>query len=380
MVVTVGPAIDVITAPAANAAVTNEAAINVGRNTTVNEPFTWSVGGGNFAVYIKLVNPASGQYLTMDTTFSIREDYFEGSKSNFTEAVLIGTAAEFNGTFNAGSGKFKLVTGASANSNTSIRWKLDQWDSSYVYSSTNKHFYKYVSVSGTSWSSAATIANATSFLGAKGYLASITSSTENTEIVNAGVDNAGITSGSYWIGAGDNLVEGVWRWTSSNTNAPEAGKVFYTQRCVKNKDIALTASEITSTSCSESASYTNTPQGYNYTADGLNYSSWNSGEPNNADGSQGEDYATLILNSNVRGQWNDLREGNAPNGYIIEFGEATSNLQPSDYNQKTIGLLKSVAVKSKVFTDEKKLDVKNESYLSGSSSSESGSPDKDKKV
>ncbi len=336
MVVTVGPAIDVITAPAANAAVTNEAAINVGRNTTVNEPFTWSVGGGNFAVYIKLVNPASGQYLTMDTTFSTREDYFGGSRSNFTEAVLIGTAAEFNSTFNAGSGKFKLVTGASANSNTSIRWKLDQWDSSYVYSSTNKHFYKYVSVSGTSWSSAATIANATSFLGAKGYLASITSSTENTEIVNVGVNNAGITSGSYWIGAGDNLVEGVWRWTSSNTNAPEAGKVFYTQRCVKNKDVALTASEITSTSCSDSASYTNTPQGYNYTADGFNYSSWNGGEPNNADGSQGEDYATLILNSNIRGQWNDLRDGNAPNGYIIEFGEAELTLQPSDYNQKAI--------------------------------------------
>jgi hypothetical protein len=235
MVVAVGPAIDVITAPAANAAVTNVAAINVGRNTTVNEPFTWSVGGGEFAVYIKLVNPASGQYLTMGTTFSNTNDYFGGSSSNFTEAVFIGTAAEFNSTFNANSGKFKLVTGASANSNTSIRWKLDQWDSSYVYSSTNKHFYKYITVSGTSWSSAATTANATSFLGAKGYLATITTSTENTEVANVGVNNAGITSGSYWIGAGDNAMEGVWRWTASNTNAPEAGKVFYTQRCVKNK-------------------------------------------------------------------------------------------------------------------------------------------------
>ncbi len=50
----------------------------------------------------------------------------------------------------------------------------------------------------------------------------------------------------------------------------------------------------------------------------------------------------------------------------------------NDYNQETIDLIKSVAVKAKLFTDEKKLDVKNESYLSGSS--ESGSPDKDKKM
>ena len=37
----------------------------------------------------------------------------------------------------------------------------------------------------------------------------------------------------------------------------------------------------------------------------------------------------------------------------------------NDYNQETIDFIKSVAVKAKLFTDEKKLDVKNESYLSG---------------
>jgi len=52
----------------------------------------------------------------------------------------------------------------------------------------------------------------------------------------------------------------------------------------------------------------------------------------------------------------------------------------NDYNQETIDFIKSVAVKAKLFTDEKKLDVRNESYLSGSSSSASGSPDKDKKM
>ena len=46
----------------------------------------------------------------------------------------------------------------------------------------------------------------------------------------------------------------------------------------------------------------------------------------------------------------------------------------NDYNQDTIDLIKSVAVKAKLFTDEKKLDVKNESHLSASSNSDSGSP------
>jgi hypothetical protein len=52
----------------------------------------------------------------------------------------------------------------------------------------------------------------------------------------------------------------------------------------------------------------------------------------------------------------------------------------NDYNQDTIDFIKSVAVKAKLFNDKKKLDVKNESHLSGSSSSESGSPDKEKKM
>ena len=51
-----------------------------------------------------------------------------------------------------------------------------------------------------------------------------------------------------------------------------------------------------------------------------------------------------------------------------------------DYNQNTINFIKSVAAKAKFITDEKKLDVKNESELSGSSGSESGSPGIDKKM
>jgi hypothetical protein len=46
----------------------------------------------------------------------------------------------------------------------------------------------------------------------------------------------------------------------------------------------------------------------------------------------------------------------------------------NDYNEGTITFLKAVAVKAKLFTDENKLDVKNETDFSASSSSESDSP------
>jgi hypothetical protein len=348
MVVIIGPAVDLVTAPAANAAVTTETAINVARNTTINDPFTMAFGAGDFAIHIKLVNPAPGQYLTMDTNFSSANDYFGGSSSNFTEAVFIGTQAQFNSTFNSGSGKLKLVTGSQARSDTSIRWSADPWNSNYLYSTINHHFYRFITESSKSWSSSSTSANESIFLGTKGYLATISNAAENSKIADLGVA-AGKTSGAYWIGAGDNALEGVWRWTASNTNAPESGKIFYTEYCVKSKGTELNSSEVTNSSCSETASHSHTPQGALYTADGFTYANWNgstwsgstfsagnNAEPNNADGSSGEDFATIIMDSGNRGKWNDLRDGNTPVGYVIEFGEATSTLQPSSYSQKAI--------------------------------------------
>ena len=52
----------------------------------------------------------------------------------------------------------------------------------------------------------------------------------------------------------------------------------------------------------------------------------------------------------------------------------------ADYNQGTIEFFKTIGVKGHLYDNGSKLEVKDEDDLSGSSSSESGSPDKDKKM
>jgi hypothetical protein len=52
----------------------------------------------------------------------------------------------------------------------------------------------------------------------------------------------------------------------------------------------------------------------------------------------------------------------------------------ADYNDKTISFFKTIGVKGHLYDNESKLEVKDEDDLSGSSSSESGSPDKEKKM
>ena len=109
----------------------------------------------------------------------------------------------------------------------------------------NGHSY-YRSTSSATWTTART--NCTNM---GGHLVTITSSGENSFVFN--------TWPSGWIGFNDEVVEGQWRWVTS-----------------------------------ESVTYTN----------------WNSGEPNNAGN---EDYAQFVGG----GKWNDLPNTSLP--YVIEF-------------------------------------------------------------
>lgn len=153
-----------------------------------------------------------------------------------------------------------------------------------------KHFYQYIDKRGIRWTEAKTAAENLQYYGLQGYLATITSSTEN-DFIWSKIDGVG------WIGANDADTEGEWFWVTG----PEAGTQFW------------------------HGTYT----GY---AVGGNFSYWNNGEPNNVQKSWGddEDYAHMVVAPDGKPKsWNDLSdEGDKnqpdgyyfPQGYVVEFG------------------------------------------------------------
>ena len=140
------------------------------------------------------------------------------------------------------------------------------------YLPSTQHFYLFVPSIGITWTTAKTAAEASTYYGLKGYLATILSADEAKLIGEQ-------ASGTGWIGGNDAETEGVWKWVTG----PEAGTV-------------------------------------------MGYTFWNSGEPNNLGE---EDYAHITQPGiGIGGSWNDLSNTGSltpgdpyqPKGYVVEYG------------------------------------------------------------
>ena len=91
-----------------------------------------------------------------------------------------------------------------------------------VFNSQTQHYYELVSTSPSiSWETAFATANASRFRGLTGYLATITSLSENV-FVGGIVGPTSNIGGYYYIGGSDRELEGVWRWV----NGPESGQLI----------------------------------------------------------------------------------------------------------------------------------------------------------
>ncbi|MEN2401880.1 T9SS type B sorting domain-containing protein [Flavobacterium sp. MC2016-06] len=145
------------------------------------------------------------------------------------------------------------------------------------------HYYLFVPNIGITWSAAKAAAEASTYYGLQGYLATILSADEAKLIGEQ-------ASGTGWIGGSDAETEGIWKWVTG----PEAGTIFW-----------------------NGGVNGSTP----------NYAFWNNGEPNNQGGN--ENYAHITQPGvGIKGSWNDLSNTGSlvsgdnyqPKGYVVEYG------------------------------------------------------------
>ncbi|MBP5975992.1 VCBS repeat-containing protein [Brasilonema sp. CT11] len=194
-------------------------------------------------------------------------------------------------------------------------------------SADNNHFYQFVSAPNITWTEAESKAAGLSYLGLKGYLATITSDKEENFI-------QGKLQGNGWIGGSDAATEGDWRWVTG----PEAGTQFWSG-------------------------------GADGSAVNGQYTDWAPGEPNNLFGN--EKYAHLIGNSAIGqtliGKWNDLSDKvdsgeYIPQGYIVEYGGSQGDPTVQLTGSVTVNVTGNASVNSKNpakldFTGDGKPDI-----------------------
>ena len=98
-------------------------------------------------------------------------------------------------------------------------------DSNNENGSESPHFYKFISNEDDSdpidWTESETAAEASTYCGLQGYLATVTSREENDFIFSRFIQNDGSPLAG-WIGGSDDGDEGVWTWRGG----PEDGVVF----------------------------------------------------------------------------------------------------------------------------------------------------------
>lgn len=136
------------------------------------------------------------------------------SSYNATSGVLTlsgsATAADYQATLQK-----VTYTNTSATPNTALRVITFSLNAALPFTG-NGHYFEFISSTDISWTAAFTAANTKTYFGLQGYLATITSSAENT-FVYSKINAFG------WLGGSDATSEGVWKWVCG----PENGTQFW---------------------------------------------------------------------------------------------------------------------------------------------------------
>lgn len=155
--------------------------------------------------------------------------------------------------------------------------------------SANGHYYELVSGSYT-WSDAVAGAASRTYKGMTGYLATITSASEQNFISSLNSIFQVNSPTSIWVGGSDAAKEGTWKWVTG----PEAGQIFY---------IAGAASQ-------------------------PGYSNWWIGEPNGSTFENALLYAGWTNQADWLGRWNDGYPL-ARTSYLVEYSAPAAVPEPN---------------------------------------------------
>ena len=176
---------------------------------------------------------------------------------------------------------------SSASGTRTIIISLTTSAGSVLYYSGTGHYYEYVSFPGITWGDAKSAAEAKSYNGNAGYLATITSAGENAFV-------AAKCAGNGWLGGSDDGHNKIWKWKTG----PEAEQTF----CHQNNS---------STGIGVGVESTEIYQNFQ-TGEPNDWSSSGNGNPN------GENYLHMYASN---GTWNDFAGNNTGiSGYIVEYG------------------------------------------------------------
>lgn len=239
----------------------------------------------------------------------ISQSYISGDVLDYTGTLPTGITAtwnsttgilSFNGTTTASNWQTLLRTVRFKSTSTTCYANLRRVTfvaGTVYYNPLTEHYYEYVAGS-ILWTNSKTAAEAKSYFGRVGYLATMASEAENNFIWK-------LMSSDAWFGASDDY---------TYVNAALGTTTYASQAAVEGKWYWISGPE-------KGTNFSN-GNGTPVTVSGQ-YAKWAGGEPNN---SGGEHYGQFY--SSNSGQWNDL-PNTTLGGYICEYGDMPGDLTSS---------------------------------------------------